>query len=174
MITSPFICVKITPEMIAEAEKRNLVSKDKYGTKGTRLVEKNDKIRQTGYIGEQIVKHAFSNLEFSTSDDYDLVYLGKKFDVKSVGCNSFPEPFHVGTVFNDETKKDIDFYIFTRIKNDNSLGWITGFISKDDFFKKADTIKAGTKNNNFTYEHNRYTIEYGKCIRPVSVFRGKK
>ena len=174
MKSSLFICVKITPEMMAEAERRSEGFRTKYGNMGTRLVEKKEKIMKTGFVGEQISKYVYPNLQWSSSEDVDFTCMGKTFDVKSVGCNSTPELHHVGTVFNDDTNKDVDFYIFTRIRNDFSMGWITGFISRKDFFAKADRIKAGTENNNFTYEHDRFTIPYLKCVKPTTVFREKR
>lgn len=161
-----FVFVKITPEMIEEANKRNEVYKNQFGTKGTRLAEKDEKIRKTGYIGEQIVKKVFPKLHFSSDPDIDLCYNGLNFDVKSVGCNGEPKAEYVGTVFSHEGKKHCNFFIFTRILNDYSGGWVTGIISKKDFFKKCIEVKAGTKNNNFTYEHDRYTIEYRHLFMP--------
>ena len=158
--------IKITPEMKCAAEQRNVSSAKKYGTKGTRLVEKNKKIRETGFLGEQIVKSAYPHLELSTDDDYDFHYKNITFDVKAVGCNGMPRPDYVGTVFGTRDRVKADYLIFVRVMNDGSGGWVCGFIKVYEFFDKCTTVTAGTVNNNFTYDHDRFTIEYGKLVIP--------
>ncbi len=166
-----FIYVEITKEMLESAYQRNMHFQNIYGTSGTRLKGKNTKIRETGYLGEEIVRKAFPLLQLSPDPSFDF-YIKKSdsqfvtFDVKSVGCNSMPQPHHVGTVFSHEGKVHTDCLIFTRILNDRSGGWITGFIKTSDFFQMCEQVKAGTQNNNFTYEHDRMTIEYGKLKMP--------
>lgn len=163
--TTGFVTVHITEEMRAEAEKRNQIFYEKYGNAGTHRTDKSRQ-RMTGYLAEMAVKTVFPKLEFSSNPQYDFVHLGKTFDVKAQGCNSEPGINFVGTLYEEQRFRDVNFYIFTRVKNDSSRVWIAGFITKDKFLQTAKLIPAGTKNNNFTYDQSRYEIEYGKLIRP--------
>ena len=131
----------------------------KFGGKRTRLTEKTKRIRETGYIGEEIIKKAYPFLEYSQNWRYDFTYNGLTFDAKAVGCNGEPQLDYVGAVFD---KPEADILIFTRILNDRTGGWICGAIQTKEFFKIAEKIKANTVNNNFTYDHDRLCIPYGK------------
>lgn len=145
--------------MVIEADVRNKEYEKQFGICGTRLTTKNTRIRETGYIGEEIVKKAYPYLEFSLNPKFDFIINGITIDVKSVGCNTEPKSNYVGTVFD---KPIADIIIFTRVLNNRNMGWVCGSIATDDFFKYCDYINANTVNNNFTYEHPRTTIEYSK------------
>ena len=79
-------------------------------------------------------------------------------------CNSKPLDNYVGTLYEEQKTRDVDYYIFSRIKNDFSIAWICGVISKKDFFDLSILVEAGTTNNNFTYDQSRYEIQYSKLI----------
>jgi hypothetical protein len=168
VLASGFIEVDMSKEMIDAAEKRNQEFYSKYGNKGT---HRQDKTRQrmTGYLAEMAVKHVFNKLEFSEDDSVDFVFNGVTFDVKAQGCNSAPELKFVGTLYEEQASRNVDFYIFARVKNDSSKVWIAGFISKNKLFKTAQLISKGTANENFTYDQSRYEIPYFKLEKAKNV-----
>lgn len=167
-----FVEVTITPEMRADADKRNKAFYSKCGNAGTHRTDKSRQ-RSTGYLAEMGVVVVFPKLEFSKDPKVDFVFNGITFDVKAQGCNSAPALNFAGTLYEDQAGREVDFYIFTRVKNDFTKVWITGFASKEQFFKLAKLIPAGTQNNNFTYDQSRYEIEYSKLTKPKQ-FMSKK
>lgn len=168
-----FVEVNVSPEMRSDAEKRNKSFYGKCGNAGTHRTDKGRQ-RTTGYLAEMGVSVVFPRLEFSKDPKVDFVFNEITFDVKAQGCNSAPGLNFAGTLYEEQAGRDVDFYIFTRVKNDFSKVWITGFISKEKFFERAKLIPAGTKNNNFTYDQSRYEIEYSKLTKPQQFMSRKK
>jgi len=152
--------IEITDEMLEEAKKRNKKFLEKYGHIGTHRLNK-DKQRITGYLAEAAIKN-FCKIEYSNEDSVDFKHKETTFDSKAQGCNSKPKEYFVATLYEEQKNRNVDYYIFSRVQNDWKKVWICGFISKKDFFKNAKLIKAGTKNNNFTYDQSRFEIEYKK------------
>lgn len=152
--------IDITKEMLDEAKNRNTAFQKKYGNIGTHRLDK-DKQRITGYLAEAAIKH-FCGMDYSDEDSVDFKHNGVTFDSKAQGCNSKPKEYFVATLYEEQKRRNVDYYIFSRVKNDWTKVWICGFASKEDFFKKAKLIQAGTKNNNFTYDQSRFEIEYKK------------
>lgn len=154
--------VIITPEMIKEAEERNEIFEKRFGKYGTHRTEQSwKKIRITGYLAEVAIKHTVKKLDYSDDVKYDFKSPKQKtFDSKSQGCNFKPHIDYIGTLYEDQQNREVDFYIFSRIKNDLSLAWICGFIPKEEYFQKAEFITKGTKVKNITYDTSRFALEY--------------
>ena len=98
-----------------------------------------------GYVGEFMV---MEHLKVDDGDDdyeYDIIYRNKKIEIKSISCKFKPHLDYLCTVNsfdpNGMHKQDADYYIFTRIKNDLSEGWILGFIKCKEFFEKGLFVK---------------------------------
>lgn len=163
------LTINITPEIYLEAEKRNLSYKNKYGNSGTHRLNK-DRQRMTGYLAEASIRSYFPQLHYSDNDNVDFIIDSITFDSKAQGCNTKPLDNYVGTLYEEQKKRDVDYYIFSRVKNDFSIVWICGAISKKDFFDLSVLISAGTKNNNFRYDQSRYEIEYKKLTDIKSFF----
>ena len=171
--TNDYVEFDVDDKLIQEAYARNKSFFSKYGHAGTH--RKNvEKQRMTGYLAEVAIKKTFDCLEYSNSDVVDFLYKSKSFDSKSQGCNTVPLPHYVGTLYEEQDKRNADFYIFSRVKNDFSKVWIIGFISKKDFLTKSTLMPAGTVNNNFTYDNARYELEYNNLYKPKILFIGCK
>lgn len=153
--------VAITPKIYAEAEARNKKYQDLFGSSGTHRLNK-DRQRMTGYLAEACIHSLFPEIKYSESYDVDFVFMNKTIDSKAQGCNSKPMPHYSATLYEEQKTRDVDYYIFSRIKNDFSVGWICGIISKRKFFQSSILKPAGTKTNNFTYDESRYELEYAK------------
>lgn len=172
IIPSGFVEVSVSKDMMDSAESRNKAFLKKCGNAGTHRTDKGRQ-RTTGYLAEQAVKFVYPKLEFSLDPLVDFTFSEISFDVKAQGCNSAPAPSFVGTLYEEQRTRDVDFYIFTRVKNDFSKVWITGFISKPKFLQIAKLIPAGAVNNNFRYDQSRYEIEYNKLIKPQQFMNRK-
>lgn len=173
IVSTGFVEVNVTQEMRDDAEKRNKTFYKKLGNAGTHRTDKGRQ-RTTGYVAEMAVAHVFPKLKFSEDPTIDFTFNDITFDVKAQGCNGAPAPNFVGTLYEEQRDRNVDFYIFTRVKNDFTKVWIAGFISKDQFLSMAKLIPAGTSNNNFTYDQSRYEIEYSRLIKPQQFMSRKK
>ena len=103
----------------------------------------------TGYLGEQLILKYLKTAIDVDDYQYDLLYNGLKIEVKTIACKFKPKEDYLCTVNsrNDNvmTKQDADYYIFTRIQNDMSRGWILGYMKCKEFFEKGTFISKGNK-----------------------------
>jgi hypothetical protein len=162
------ISINITKNIFNEAYKRNEKYKAKYGNCGTHRINK-DRQRMTGYLAEACISHRFPQIQYSEIDNVDFTLGTLTMDSKAQGCNSKPLLSYVATLYEEQKNRPVDFYIFSRVKNDFSTAWICGIISKHKFFELSRLIPAGTKNNNFTYDQSRYEIQY-KDLENIHTF----
>jgi hypothetical protein len=146
--------VEVTPEMLERArDKANKLGRLKNSiTKG--------KGNLTGFIGEEIA-HVAMGGEIQNTKNFDIVLEdGRKFDVKSKKCRDEPEPHFDCSVANYNTSQKCDEYIFVRVLNDYSKGWVCGSIAKDDFFRKATFWQQGQwdPRNNWRCKADCYSL----------------
>lgn len=165
------IAVDINKQIFDEAQQRNEKYKAKYGHAGTHRTNK-DRQRMTGYLAEACIQYKFPHAKYSEDDSVDFTFGDITIDSKAQGCNSKPLLNYVATLYEEQKNRPVDFYIFSRVKNDFSIAWICGIISKTKFFELAKLIPAGTKNNNFVYDQSRYEIQYNQ-LEDISTFMEK-
>jgi hypothetical protein len=95
-----------------------------------------------GFLGEILVaKHIKAQVK--NTYNYDLIKDGRKIDVKTKRCTSEPRADYECSIAAYNTKQKCDYYIFVRILEDHSRGWILGMIKKDEYFKRARFCKEG-------------------------------
>jgi hypothetical protein len=165
------LTVNITPAIYKEAQDRNLAYQKRYGNSGTHRLNKSRQ-RMTGYLAEASIRSCFNELKYSDNDIVDF-YIGNiSIDSKAQGCNSKPLKNYVATLYEEQKRREVDYYIFSRVKNDFSVAWICGIISKQDFFDTSILVKSGTKNNNFVYDQSRYEIQYDQLL-DIKLFMDK-
>lgn len=167
------ITIKITKEIFDEAQNRNMLFKKRFGNSGTHRTNI-ERQRMTGYLAEACILSKFSNLNYSNNDDVDFIFDSITFDSKAQGCNSKPLSNYSATLYEEQKNRQVDYYIFSRVKNDFSVAWICGIISKKMFFEQAELKVAGTKNNNFTYDQPRYEISYDQLFDITSTIKKLK
>ena len=99
------------------------------------------------------------------SDDFDFDLItkkGKRLEVKTITCKFKPKPDYLCTVNSHDLggvhKQNADFYVFLRILNNFSKGWILGWISCKDFFEKGEFVKKGTNFGKFEFFKANATI----------------
>lgn len=134
---------------------RDNLGLSKFGSERDRIL--------VGYIGERII---MAHLGLKNDDDkyhYDLISSkGKKLEVKTITCKFKPKPDYWCTVNSHDLsgvyKQDADFYIFLRILNDYSKGWILGWISCEEFFEKGEFIPKGKDFGKFQFVKANATI----------------
>ena len=127
----------------------------KFGSERTRIL--------VGYIGERIIMKYLGLRNDEDKYHYDLVSNnGKKLEVKTITCKFKPLSHYWCTVNSHDLtgvyKQSADFYIFLRILNDYSKGWILGWISCEDFFKKGEFVRKGKDFGKFQFVKANATI----------------
>ena len=109
--------------------------------------EKNRTI--VGYIGEQMVMDFLKIKSLDDQFNFDLTYQGKRLEVKTISCKFKPFPHYLCTVNSHNLdgihKQSADYYVFLRILNDQSKGWILGCIPCSEFFEKGKFIEKGSQ-----------------------------
>jgi len=115
-----------------------------------------------GFLGEECVSYIYE-IPIENTYDYDLKSVnGKKFDVKTKVVTTPPKDDFECSVSDYNTKQDCDYYIFVRILNSYSKGWILGIISKIEFFARAIKHEVGDfdESNNFTFRSDTWNLPH--------------
>ena len=138
--------ITITPEMrhaahqkvkhLQFSENRGL---SKFGSEKNRTI--------VGYIGEEMVMDFLKIKTIDDTFDYDLRYKNKRLEVKTISCKFKPYPHYLCTVNSHNLKKvhkqSADYYVFLRILNNQSKGWLLGCMPCTEFFEKGKFIEKG-------------------------------
>lgn len=138
--------IVITEEMFLRAWHRTkLVKNDpsldlsKFGSEDFRIF--------VGYLGEEMVMSFLNVKKPDDNYEYDILFRNIKLEVKSIGCNTTPNDTYLATVNSCDLdgvhKQKADYYVFTRVLNDLSKGWLMGYISCTEFFEKGVYKKKG-------------------------------
>lgn len=112
-----------------------------------------------GFLGEIITAQELKAEENNTYD-YDIKLNGLTIDVKTKRVNTPPKNFYECSIAALNTKQKCDFYVFTRILKTMESGWILGYLSKEDYFKKATFLKKGMidPSNGWTVSTDCYNL----------------
>lgn len=127
--------LKITPEMVssARAEAQELGSLRNSITSGEGNV--------AGFIGELLVADFYGATRVSGNRNYDMTVGDLRVDVKTKRRTVEPAPHYFATVAAYNTKQECDYYVFTSVLTTLDFGWICGWLSKDEFFEKAQFFR---------------------------------
>ena len=116
-----------------------------------------------GFIGEEIVKVVLPEAEHHDTYDYDLVINGATADVKTKRTNVTPLPHYECSIADYNTKQVSDNYIFCRVNEDYTTGWVLGYLPKSEYFQKATFMKQGEVD-----PRNNYTVKADCWNVPIS------
>ena len=121
-----------------------------------------------GFLGEEIVND-YINGVIENTYDYDIIKDGLKFDVKSKQTTVVPRTHYDCSVADFNPNQKCDFYIFARILDDFSIGWILGFISKERFYQEARFMRKGQMDgsNDYIVKSDCYNLEI-KRLTPIT------
>jgi len=146
--------VKVTQDMIREAEEKSqeMGKLKKSITKGKGNV--------VGFLGE-ILANTVIKGRIENTYDYDIVTEWGTCDVKTKKCKGKPEDYYDCSVAAYNTIQKCDYYVFVRIQNDLSVGWVLGCYPKEDYFNDAEYLRKGQRqgDNWFTVKANCYNIK---------------
>ena len=146
--------LKITKEIIAEAKKLY-----DFGILNNSYTQGEG--NKCGALGEVLVREYYNAIQENTFD-YDLIIDNKKIDVKTKRHNANLKPNSNWTMslFAFNTKQKCDKYVFVRVLNDLSKGWILGEMNKEDYFESARYMRKGKIDpaNGFRVKANCYNV----------------
>lgn len=117
-----------------------------------------------GFIGEAIAQQVMGGVLANTYD-YDLVLKdGTTIDVKTKLTSVKPLDTYMCSVAKLNTTQECDYYAFTRIKNDYSVGWFLGICSKERYYKEAIFLEKGTvdPDNGYVVRSSCYNLPIHK------------
>jgi len=149
--------INITQENIIEAKKLS----EEMGKLNNSITKGKGNIH--GFLGE-IISANFLNVNTSNTYDYDIVFNDIKIDVKTKRVNTSPKNYYECSIADLNTKQKCDVYIFTRILNDMTKGWLLGYINKKDYFEKATFLTKGSidPSNNWKVSTDCYNLPINK------------
>ena len=116
-----------------------------------------------GFLGEIIVANELG-ITLDNTYDYDLIFNDKRIDVKSKKVSSVPRDYYECSVAALNTRQRCDLYMFTRIKNDLSEGWILGYLEKEKYLTDSKFLKKGSidPDNNWKVSTDCYNLPINK------------
>jgi len=139
------IKIKISDELISYCKKQ--VELYNFGQRG--IADGNKEEQFVGCIGESILREIFGKPPLDGSNGFDggcdILYEKIKIDVKTMGRTTDVKDYYVHNFIALQKKYDVDVYIFTSFNKRKRELTVCGWITKEDFFKKAKIFKKGTK-----------------------------
>lgn len=149
------IKVLITDEMRAIAEK-----------KAAKIGVLNDSLEKgegtvAGIIGEQIVLKVINGSIWAEKYDYDLTLRNIRIEVKTKQAKNQPRLEYDCSVSNLNARQKCHVYAFVRVlKDDLSVGWFLGFMSKAEIFKNCIFWKEAERDplNGFSIVGDCYSV----------------
>lgn len=117
-----------------------------------------------GFIGEAIAQQVMGGVLANTYN-YDLILCnGKTVDVKTKQTSVKPLETYECSIAGLNTTQECDYYAFTRIKNDFSVGWFLGICSKERYYKEAIFMEKGTvdPDNGYVVRSSCYNLPIHK------------
>ena len=115
----------------------------------------------SGFIGEMMTLSFLPESKLFNTYDFDIIYKDNvKADVKTKRTKVKPKPFYECSIANYNTHQLCDEYVFVRVLNDMSKGWILGWMDKDEYLNRATFMVKGEidPSNNFRVRADCYNL----------------
>jgi hypothetical protein len=147
------IVVSVTPEDIVISK----IRAEELGVLNQSILNGNGNL--TGCIGETVVAK-YLGTDITGNYDHDIVWNGLRMEVKSKLTSVYPKKEYECSVAAANPNQKCDLYVFTRVHVDMDTAYILGYITKEDFFRKADRLYKGMVcgSNGFVVRENCYNV----------------
>lgn len=127
-----------------------------------------------GALGE-IIAHDYLTYHGKSSAiagnyDYDLIVESTKIDVKTKRTTVTPKGHYNCSVADYNTSQNCDYYLFCRIKEDLSKGYILGFVEKSLFYEQAEFKTKGEYDGAFEFKADCYNLPIKNLKKDFSIF----
>jgi hypothetical protein len=124
-----------------------------------------------GYLGEELVWNWLKEWKihpFMDTYEFDFVILNELYEVKTIFTTVTPRPNYLGAVnspyLDGMRKQEADNYLFCRVLEDESMGWIISYMECKAFWDQSRLIKKGEEaypGQRFE-KANAHVLEYNK------------
>jgi hypothetical protein len=114
-----------------------------------------------GKLGEVIVKDYCDQItesSYNSTYDFDLIIGGLKAEVKTKRTTVIPQPHYNCSVSGFNTSQDCDIYVFVRILEDMTSGYILGFLPRKKFYDLATFGEKGGLDDGFSFKSDTYNV----------------
>jgi len=118
-----------------------------------------------GFLGEEICLKQFSHLKRVDAYTHDLASNdGLKFEVKSKlqNVDRTPALDYTATIYETSRHQTPNIYLFTRIHQSMSHGWICGWITHEGFWMRADPRGQNNQDGAHTTFQKCWDIRIGE------------
>lgn len=126
-----------------------------------------------GALGEVLVADYFNHRSVvdQSTYDYDLIIDGHRVDVKTKRTTVAPKQDYLCSVSAFNTGQACDYYFFVRINESKTLGYLLGYIGKQEFYRNGFMRNKGDADvNGFIFKDDCYNIK----ISDLCKFKPKK
>lgn len=159
------ITVPVTPAMLAQAKEkaRKMGCLNQHSMmKGERNVE--------GVLGELATLAILPSATYTDNHDNDLRIGKLTIDVKTKRLARKPALYYDCTVYGYNPNQNCHLYLFAGVKDDHSVVWLSGFLAKHIFYKKAQFCPAGStrplgQGKLLTYREDNYVVQVNQLNR---------
>ena len=129
-----------------------------------------------GLVGEnmfRIINDLPPKFDDKFDGGHDLIWMGRKTDVKTMGRRVDPKPHYVSNFIGYQKDFDCELYVFCSINKSTNTFWICGYTDKDTLLKEASFYEKGVRRyrDDGSYFVNRaplYEIENYK-LKPLNI-----
>lgn len=114
-----------------------------------------------GKLGEVIVNDYFQLLtttDYSPTYDFDLIIGGLKAEVKTKRTTVKPLPNYNCSVSGYNPSQNCDIFVFVRILEDMSKGYLLGFLPRRQFFTLATYSSKGDLDDGWSFKSDNYNV----------------
>jgi hypothetical protein len=160
LVYTGFLRVDLTVEMYERA----LIKAEEIGRLNNSIREGTGNL--VGALGEEIVVYALGAIPQNTYH-HDVLWCGRKFEVKSKDRTSRPQQYFDGSVAATNTRQRTDYYLHCSLFRPwgteiFTQGYICGFIEKDRYYKLARFLRKGETegSNDFIVQADCFNVAY--------------
>lgn len=117
-----------------------------------------------GFMGEEIVLNSLEDSRKEESYDFDVIFEGKRFEVKTKRTTVEPKPHYMCSVSTFNARQKADYYLFCRVLHKGGsfgkFGWVLGYIPVDEFKKAAIFMRKGDldRDNGYIVKSNCFSV----------------
>ena len=127
-----------------------------------------------GFVGKYMVA-SYLGRPLTKTPDFDILYDGQRIEVKTKRCSSKPRSYYECSIAEYNPHQRCDYYVFVRVLNDMSRGWILGAMRPDEYFQRCKVKEAGQRDydNDFRFHCKSYNLPI-ESLHPLHGLLGRE
>ena len=162
--------VPVTPDMLKKAEEkaRKMGCLNKHSMmKGARNVD--------GVLGELAALAFLPRAIYTDNYDNDLRIGKLTIDVKTKRLNKRPRLEYDCSIYGYNPNQDCHLYLFAGVNPEHTVVWLSGFLAKHIFYKKAEFFPAGSLRplgfgKTLEYKEDNYVVQI-KHLNKIDILK---